>query len=485
MADYTNQINLFHFSDLHFGSKNICNPEDSTASSDGIPSLGDIVREDIEHYFEEFFDNNLNEDYAPNLIAVSGDFTQKAEYSEFEEASKFLENILSIKNTDKPLSKSDIFMVPGNHDVTFDKQTAKERFQAYCNFYNEFYEGVRPSIFSKDALSISQVHVVTRNDNKVLIAEVNCCMYVQNDTIDKSRGQVAMDAIAKLRNELESIRKKGNYNDYIKVAIIHHHVVLIPSFIEPNRGVDSVMNARHLLELFSEFNFHVILHGHKHYPHVFSYDPLPLWDSEKSSIPQLVLAGGSCGSSELPFGTSSCNTYSAITIKWHPNAQQLRVKVITRGLKTIGSKGKLSPDQWSWGTVNISDKVISPNVSLPTIGPSAKKAFTNDERISKYEHLRGQMPVVEVMPSLLQSQAYEARAWIVSHGPKLNDEKKLIKVEWSAGKYFAQQEIGVTDNTNFCIAYNYWAPMLIEAKLIFKDGYEAKGYVYARLPQKN
>jgi 3',5'-cyclic AMP phosphodiesterase CpdA len=490
MRNYTNQITIVHFSDLHFGSKHICNPEDITASSDGIPKLYKLIIDDLNSDFGATFSTKTTieeQGEPPLIVAATGDFTQRAEHKEFEQALEFLNNISDGKILNQEIKKSDVFIIPGNHDVVFTKPTADERFQQYANFYNKFYSGVRPPLLAHEPLAITQIHTLDKADNKILVAEINCCMYVQDDTLDRSRGQVALDAIAKLRRQLEEIKKNSDFDKFIKVALIHHHVVLIPSFIEPGRGVDSVVHARHLLELLSEFDFHLILHGHKHYPHIFSYDPLPLWNENETKIPQLVIAGGSCGSSELPDSTNSCNTYGVIQIKWHPAAKQARVKIITRGLKRKGLTGQLTPDKWKWETVNISEKIVTPRHTLPSAKKTALATYKSDDRVAYYEKLRGQIPVVEVMPSLIPKQAYEARAWIVSHpnpnDEKLSSDKELIKVEWSAGKNFGVQTAIKETNDNFCISFHYWGAMLIQAKLTFKDGYVAVGFVYARLPK--
>jgi predicted MPP superfamily phosphohydrolase len=488
MRVYTNQIQILHFSDLHFGEYHICNADPSAARA-GMPTLGSLIVEDLKKDFGATFSDKT--DYTeqkepPLIVAISGDFTQKSEHAEFEEATQFLSSLLANKLLNRTIDKTDIFMIPGNHDVQFSKKTAEERFQPYCSFYNKFFENHRPPQLAHNPLGLTQIHSFVKDKNKVLVAEINCCMYVEKDTIDSSRGQVAMDAIIKLRKDLKEFSiKNEDSNDYIKIAIIHHHIVLLPSFIEPGRGVDSVMNAGYLLEVLSEFNFHLILHGHKHYPHIFQYDPVPLWTESENRIPQLVIAGGSCGSKELPSESSkSCNTYCVINIKWHPDARQARVKIITRGLRRRGNRGLLTPDQWEWETVNESDKILTPYQTLPQAGIVTLDNLSDDKlRLAKYDELRHSLPVVEVMPSLIPGQAYEARAWITFHRPDLYTKPKLIKVEWTAGPRFKKQICTVDNNPNFCVSYQYWGSMLIEAKLTFEDKYTAVAYVYARMPK--
>jgi 3',5'-cyclic AMP phosphodiesterase CpdA len=489
-TDYTGDIQIVHLSDLHFGSHNICIPEDATGSRAGIPSLGQLISKDLNDHGEDEFNDNT--DYAehlppPVIVAVTGDFTQTASRREFRQAAEFLSEITSKPILGQPLTAEDVFMIPGNHDVTFTSEDLTERFQQYSTFYNEFYEGARSAALAHDARSLTQVHTIEKEGSKVLVTEINCSMYVERDTVDQSRGQVDLASISKLRKELTILKAKPRFEEYIKVAMIHHHVILVPSFIEPGRGVDSVVYARELLELLNEFDFHVILHGHKHYPQVFSYDPITPWSESHDSLPQVIIAGGSCGSNELPQGpTNSCNTYSVINIKWHPKARQARVRIRTRGLVRRKSTGDLTPDQWSWKTVSTIDKTIAPYQKLPSVGQAEVQDLSdNSRRQAVYEDVRYRLPVVEVLPSLLPGQAYEARAWIVEHKPEENKSNpRLIKVEWSAGRKFKNQICLVEENPNFCISYQYWGPMLIEAKMTFDDEHTAYAYVYARLPKE-
>jgi predicted phosphodiesterase len=488
MISYTNQIQILHFSDLHFGEHHICNPPNS-ASKNGMPTMGSLISKDLVNDFDgstpDYTDYSVHTD-SPLLIAVSGDFTQKALHKEFQEASEFLDTLATKKLLNRKIDKMNFFMVPGNHDVKFSESTSDERFQSYCSFYNRFYEGIRPPQLAHKPENLTQIHLREIDGNKILIAEVNCCIYVEKDTVDSSRGQVDFNTIGKLRTELEKITlETPDINDYIKLVIIHHHIVLLPSYIEPGRGVDSIMNAGYLLELLSEFNFHLILHGHKHYPQIFTYEPMPLWSEGSTKIPQVVIAGGSCGSKELPANISNkaCNTYGLITIKWHPEAKQARIKVLTRGLIRT-SATPLSPDRWKWETVNISDRVISPYNSIPKVGSLSSTILEDDtKRNLQYKLQRYAMPVAEVMPSLIAGQAYEVRAWIIQHRPDLNDLPDLVKVEWSAGERFKKIICLKIDNPKFSISYHYWGPMLIQAKLFFSDGYEAEAYVYARMPK--
>jgi 3',5'-cyclic AMP phosphodiesterase CpdA len=412
----------------------------------------------------------------------------------------------------------DVFVVPGNHDVRFNESDAENRFAPYIQFYNKFFKSIQPAGRSiarpEEASSLTRVHVF--RDDRFLIAEINSCFYVEKETPDESRGQVDAQTIASLRRQLESVAAEAK--GWIKIALLHHHPVLLPSFVEAGRGVDAVLNARSLLGLLREHGFQLILHGHKHFPQVFSYDPEPAWATTATSTAQLVIAGGSAGSKSLPEATRKCNTYNLLTVKSNPQTDETRIQIITRGLVRFDATGDLDPDRWQWETLRVYDKVLSPPLKkapvlspsnevpfpkpddkldepslkkLPSLGPSKEvPSFKpsdklEEERSAVYQKLRFNMPVVEIIPSLVPGQGYEARAWIARHNPYLaNRHKESPKqVVWSAGPMFGVRKIcGADAAPNFAVSFHYWGAVLIQAELTFADGEVVTGTVYARAP---
>jgi hypothetical protein len=100
-------------------------------------------------------------------------------------------------------------------------------------------------------------------------------------------------------------------------------------------------------------------------------------------------------------------------------------------------------------------------------------------RDEQYQALRFNMPVVEVLLSLMPGQGYEARGWLVPHR---HHKEFPIRVIWSAGRMFDRKILEVGAAPDFAVSFHYWGPMLIQAELEFKDGGKARAYVYARLP---
>lgn len=493
MNHSTTQIRILHLSDLHFGSHHICNPDDGVALN-GVPTLSQLLIDDLNNTdWSDSNDSSLKmlESQTPIIIVISGDFTQQADNSEYKQALRFLEKLTTENVLDKTIPRRLVFMVPGNHDVVFSESDPNLRFQPYVSFYNEFYEKYRSPIFAHRLTDMSQVHVL--DDLNLIIAEVNCCSYVEKDTINASRGQVDQSSIAKIRRELSAI-DNSKLKNYIKIVFLHHHPILLPSFIENGRGNDSILNSRSFLRLFKEFGFHLLLHGHKHFPQTFSYDPESAWTTSNDSPAQLVISAGSSGSSELPNGNGVCNSYNLITFKWHPAAQQARVRIKTRGLVRTDDIGPLDFDQWTWKNLKTIDRSLTPYPTMPLPGLGSQFVTsgsienqleindTNSNRRKKYDDLRYYIPVIEVMPSLIPGQAYEARVWIVHHGHQQLPPPE--EVTWYAGPMFERQVCFFSNNPSFCTSFHYWGPMLIQATLKFEGGYESEHFIYARMPVK-
>lgn len=484
MTHLTRQLNIIHVSDIHFGQHHVCAPEEADGATAGLVQLGSAIRSDVEELLESRPELAPRPE-APLLVAVTGDLTETAacaDTTEFTRAEKFIGELCSGVGAEE---RRRLFIVPGNHDVVFDEKDCMERrWQPYCSFYNKLFDGVRPTVTDRKARSLTQVH--SDLSAGYVIAEINSALYVCRDSADASRGQVDAEAIATLEAQLRDLknREAESFASAIRIAMVHHHPVLLPSLVEPNRGYDAIVNAHSLLRLLQDFGFHVVLHGHKHYPQTFSYDPDYAWSTKPPASPLVVVAGGSAGSKSLPTGTRSTNSYNLVTIKWHPDARQARVQVLTRGLQRIGDDGALPPHLWSWLDYARSDRLLrtSSSVPTPTSGEilSSTQGDNDATRRKVYETTRGNMPVVEVMPSLIAGQAYEARLWIVPHKRRPSDIP--VEVVWNAGPKFRCVRVKGDEDPKFCAAFSYWDSMLVEAQMKFRDGPPASAFVYARIP---
>ena len=256
--DVTRQINILHISDIHFGDTHrfkIPNSADGDSPTDeGYPSLLDSLVEDL---------RNISKD-CPLIVCLTGDFVDKGNIKEFSQAEAFIKGLVESPLLEE-VKIENVFIVPGNHDVNYTEDDLGIRFQQYIEFYNRLYG----TSIKRDEPQKCQMVFDHSKDKGFIVACLNSSTYVKKGTQDEKRGRIGMADLDSLTNELERIPKE-NLNSSIKIALIHHHPVLIPSLAEPNRGYDAVHNSDQLISILKQFRFHIILHGHKHNPHTFT-----------------------------------------------------------------------------------------------------------------------------------------------------------------------------------------------------------------------
>lgn len=65
----------------------------------------------------------------------------------------------------------------------------------------------------------------------------------------------------------------------------------VAGLAEPKEGYSALVNSNALLEHLREYGFQLVLHGHKHMPFTFWYDPTCAWIGN-NAYPLTVAAGG-------------------------------------------------------------------------------------------------------------------------------------------------------------------------------------------------
>lgn len=482
------QVGIVHLSDLHFGDPHYFQPPITPAGSraaNTFPPLSQLIAKDLnspdfKKLMPQYPRSEGGFEDMPLYVVISGDLTETASPSEFAQAHKFIEDLSNAPILGSSINRRNVHVVPGNHDLVFTEDDVGRRWYPYCEFYEKhtgtLYAPAKPQALTR---------VVDRASEGLVVAEINSAAYVQKGTPEAIRGQVDDESVFALKTALKNLKDKNpeGLRRSVRVAVMHHHPVVLPALAEPGRGYDAIVNADALLALLQEFEFHLVLHGHKHYPHTFSYDARCAWSPEKV-WPIHIVAGGSASSRELPtrVGPSATNTYNYLTLKWDPDTGLSRVRIVTRGLVTHEAGRRLLAAEWHFRTLRVDDRVSGTH--MPEGGlPYTEAAFQADEfekqRKAVYAQLRLNMPVVEVMPSLIPGQAYEARMWIVPHAGRTDVP---VRVEWSAGKHFSVVTCEHATNPVFCATLAYYGPMLVQARMHFSDGGTAVGHVYARLP---
>jgi 3',5'-cyclic AMP phosphodiesterase CpdA len=496
------QLSIVHLTDLHFGDYHAFQPPLPPDGHPSVPAGWPKVLESLSRdwMFGTFADRGapptpsgfppsaIQADGRPDpntrvIVAITGDLTQTARDTEFADADAFIRGCWTATITGWPMSPADVFVVPGNHDLQWAEATPVGRWLGFSNFYSGLV-GRRIDPAKPEQLT----RVIDQSSMGLIVAEINSAAYIQKAT--ENRGQVDQAAITSLRHELEAIDANARHRA-IKIAMVHHHPVQLPGLAEAREGYSALVNSNALLERLREYGFHLVLHGHKHVPFTFWYDPACAWIGNRA-YPLMVAAGGTVGSTEIPAVPGATNTYNVITIRWDPILERLRIHVETRGLvRTKSGNIPLDPSDWFWQTLRFSDR----HFELPRDTASGKTGVAREASTDEINELepprqwtihatRRNFPVAEILPSLDPLQGNEARVRIEGQVTR-DDYEPPDRVEWWAGPAFKNLvSVTRTEDPRFGARFTYWAPVLIQARLHWNNGPSAFAYVFAPLPSQ-
>ncbi|MEI6479011.1 MAG: metallophosphoesterase [bacterium] len=167
----------------------------------------------------------------PDLIVVSGDFTQRATEKEYKAAKKFLGKL-----------KYPVFVVPGNHDIPL------------FNIYQRFV-----SPFKKYTKFISSDLAPFYCDENIAVVGINS---VRRYTI--TSGRISKKQIRTTANILDSLDPK-----LIKIVVCHHPFDLPHSAKTIKKHTHKVVaHSKSAMKHFSDKKVDVFLSGHLHLTHI-------------------------------------------------------------------------------------------------------------------------------------------------------------------------------------------------------------------------
>ena len=464
-------LRIIHLSDLHFGKKHRFGGE-TTATGDyvagaGYPTLAESIRADLANVDHEI----------PQIVCLTGDFTETALPAQFREAQRFYQALCDGADRIGPGA-----VVPGNHDVDWTQDRREDRMDSWRVFFGDI-RGNYASWASAQRDTLVRTDLV--ESHGVIIAEINSCGWVKQLTEESHRGRVDPFALKHSETQLEALDAHV-VRSCIKVALVHHHPILIPDLAEPGRGYDAIHGAGHLLTILRRYGFHLLLHGHKHNPFTFTEDSLSAQQTERHDYPLFVVCGGSVASTELPDDRSPVNCYNRIEIKWLPDANQYRCRVETRALVRTTPGGAMQlPIDWTWRELSRDDRSFRPERSISGSDRQLWRSWGDHDvdtpRIEQYQRTRGVFPTVAVRPSLTPGQAHEALIELRNH-PTPNDVERIDieSVRWAAGQRHGVYELQKDKGPRFRAAFDYYGPMLIQGSVTWVDGHKADLFIYAQ-----
>ena len=186
---------IVHISDLHFGRVN--------------PALVEPLLASIS-------------ELRPDVVAVSGDLTQRATIAQFEAARDFLRQI--------PFPQ---IVVPGNHDIPL--WNVYRRFARPLERYRRYIHAeTEPSYF----------------DGRLVVLGLDTAR-----SLAWKQGRISADQVLRLRDRLQT-----PHPDAFKVLVVHHPFV--PR--EGTKSFDAVGRAEQALEVLAQCGADLILAGHLH-----------------------------------------------------------------------------------------------------------------------------------------------------------------------------------------------------------------------------
>lgn len=197
-------------------------------------------------------------------LVITGDLTNSAEKTEFDELEIILNKIIDNLKIDKDC----ILIIPGDHDVNrIDAVNARnidpakkivfdyniEKFEKYSKFYSSFYNGKKEFDAEK---TISDVLVI--EESKILYIGLN-----SNFHIGAKSGKGYIEP-TKFESEIKALNEV--YDDrYTKIACFHHN--FLPFYKEENEGQWEGDNLYDIKRLFEIYKIDCYIYGNEHTPH--------------------------------------------------------------------------------------------------------------------------------------------------------------------------------------------------------------------------
>ena len=229
-----------------------------------------------------------SEGISTNIMLTPGDLTNKVD------TQGFISGWEAIKKVSEALDVDDIYATLGNHDV--DSRSDGDSFKTAKNLEDIF--PFKPEHCNEGGNFWLDGFCFIEEDNYRLLI-INSTLHHLNET-EAKRGKIEQSQIIKIAKYLEE-----NKDEKIKLAMCHHHPI---QHERHHLGSDDLMiNGSTLIEKLNEFNFDLLIHGHKHDAWI-RYS-----QGGNHTIP--VFAAGSFSAITNHMITNSRNTFHIIEVK--------------------------------------------------------------------------------------------------------------------------------------------------------------------------
>ena len=248
------KLQLAVISDLHVGegarAKDLCPA--------GAPSRDMKPDENYRERFLEFVQkHSLKADY----LVLPGDVTDRAKPEEVKIASDFIEEA-RIK---LGVEKENVVFVPGNHDVDWSvfetpDTTGVRRSQRYAPIRSENF-GFNAIIARGNGCVFDAPHFTIWSDSNVMAVGYNSSHHDEPKKFH--HGLIDATHIGQIRAALKAMPRN---KEQLRLFLVHHHLLQYDDPTPTHPDTSIMVNSEQLQALLREFDFDILIHGHRHLP---------------------------------------------------------------------------------------------------------------------------------------------------------------------------------------------------------------------------
>jgi predicted phosphodiesterase len=247
LVNSNESVTWMHISDLHYEDHENAN------------------RRRVEHAFIRDIERQRDAGIMPNMIFITGDIAASGHAEQYKRAADFISRLLDSTG----VSRDYLFIVPGNHDVAWNK--INPNIKKLCGFKNRndlaqamrdtaviamlqepfeaYFEFIKESIGDKNSFTQGASFYYSEENNNIGVAGINSAIgsgiiREGDKTFDKGNLFIGEECIEK------TTEKVKNHN--IRFVLLHHPLSYLMDFDE--RDVESILCQR----------CDILLHGHLH-----------------------------------------------------------------------------------------------------------------------------------------------------------------------------------------------------------------------------
>ncbi|MGY0632747.1 metallophosphoesterase family protein [Luteimonas sp. A478] len=244
-------VKIAVISDLHVGE---------VARSPELNPFTDTPADGFLASFEAFVHNAGIE---ADLLIVPGDISDKAHPEEYRLAADVIRRVASALNVDH----DKVYPVLGNHDLNWALINAIEGAGSFGLGLR--FEAVKSSDWLNSRLTSSTEGTQTESPY-LCIDETDEAFIVRYNSAEADLPSVRPHRGAIQQEHLEVLQEKLRGamppEDKVRLFVTHHHPQIYSDPIADYPDFSALVNAENLLDLLREFNFDLVVHGHKHVP---------------------------------------------------------------------------------------------------------------------------------------------------------------------------------------------------------------------------